>query len=696
MSAAGVHTSLSLALDMARVGYYLAPVTLRRGPDGKKRAHYYGSWDEQSTRDPDKIRDWYVQHECSFLVDCGKSGIVGVDLDLKNDRDGIASWQAAGGPHGGIVVDTLSGGQHHYFAADPDRPLTNSADQKTGVDVRGEGGHLYAPGAFILGTDGQPEPGTYTARGPLYTPGDLPPAPEILHQARKVASPNAGLPREDRSFTLAQAREYCRVKLDELSATQEGGRNHALNTAAFRLGHFVADHFGTSYEAAEKALLKALPEGYGDAPGEKGEILATIRSGLTDGIEDGVYVRAESETGSAYEQEDPAARRERLVAAELEKLEVREEARRRLQPKEPLRVLRGAAFLTEGAELKYLVRRFLYETSTAKIYGPPGGGKTNFALDIALCAATGTDWHGVKIERCVVHFVMAEGEPVNRLRVAAFLHRHTLAPQVLDDWFVAIPQGVLLTPTGVADYLDVVRKDKPGLVFLDTKNAMMDGDENSASDVAVMIRAMREIRDSGQRCCVALIDHTGIADESRGRGSNAVMAAMDTEIKVSKQRVGDADVYTALVTRDKAAAETDPARFDFTLWPQQGVDRPEGVAAPPVVNTEDEVIKHLDRETGPRAEDVEEIIVPPDVVGYRGEGHQLVVEVAETILRHGRGETGITRAEVVAVFVRDVPTRERNKVRMRVYRAWDALYGMGRLAPVNPETSILTSYTKWV
>lgn len=294
---------LDVALELARVGYYLAPVTLKRGPDGKKRPRYYGSWDRMSTRDPAQIKDWFVQYDCSFLVDTGKSGVVGLDLDLADNRDGIAAWEALNGPCGGIVVDTPSGGQHHYFAADPGRPLINSADPATGIDTRAEGGHVYAPGAVILGADDEPEPGGYRARGPLYAPGDLPPVPELLHARRKERSPRSELAREDRRFTNAEAKTYIQTKLDELAGAVEGGRNVALNTAAFRIGHFVSDEFGTTYEAAVAALVAHLPPGYGDAPGEAREVDATIRSGLTDGIEDGTYVRRRVEPESPLDAE---------------------------------------------------------------------------------------------------------------------------------------------------------------------------------------------------------------------------------------------------------------------------------------------------------------------------------------------------------------------------------------------------------
>ena len=76
------------------------------------------------------------------------------------------------------------------------------------------------------------------------------------------------------------------------------------------------------------------------------------------------------------------ARREEWLAAR-EKLLEREVAaqRRRLKAKrivssenrEPLRVMRGAEFLS-GPQLTWLVPGVAYHASTAKIFGPPGGG----------------------------------------------------------------------------------------------------------------------------------------------------------------------------------------------------------------------------------------------------------------------------------------------------------------------------------
>ena len=145
---------------------------------------------------------------------------------------------------------------------------------------------------------------------------------------------------------------------------------------------------------------------------------------------------------------------------------------------------------------------------------------------------------------------------------------------------------------------------------------------------------MRQIRDAGGRTCVVLIDHTGLADTTRGRGSNAVVAAMDTEIRVTKERRGVATVYTAEVTRDKAAPESDPATFGFTLWPVD-VERPEGVAAPPVVVTGDAADRPLPEPTPDERQWYEIPLseLPDPLLDLRGPGKDAARDIYRVLLR---------------------------------------------------------------
>ena len=291
----------------------------------------------------------------------------------------------------------------------------------------------------------------------------------------------------------------------------------------------------------------------------------------------------------------------------------------------------------------------LYRDSIAKVYGAPGSTKSYLLLDLALHLAHGRPWFGHTLPRTRVHYLAAEGQAVNVARTWGWLHAHGVDRTEGRGWFDMIPSGVLLTEAGLEGYLERVTADGPGLVILDTKNAMMEGEENSASDVAVMVRAMRAIKNAADGACVVLVDHTGMSDESRGRGSNAVTAAMDTEIRVERDR--DTGALRAEVTRDKAA---EPGHhLDYRLsridGPVPGL-RP-GVPTPSYVRPLDE--REL-TERGPLAQratwwDAGQPELPEEVAALRGRG----VEAARDIFRVARfvnDPDGMSRAQIIAAL----------------------------------------------
>lgn len=171
------------ALALARAGYFLAPVRLRRGPDGRKVPDYLGlSWLTLSTRTETTIRQWARRYgqDLSFLVDCGASDIVVIDLDLvPGVKDGTKMWAELGLPDScEFAVDTPSGGQHRYWRQ-PDQPVPNSIEAiGPGIDVRGVGGHVYAPGSVIIGDDVG-----YRALGEIVPVAELPVLPDVVVSA---------------------------------------------------------------------------------------------------------------------------------------------------------------------------------------------------------------------------------------------------------------------------------------------------------------------------------------------------------------------------------------------------------------------------------------------------------------------------------------------------------------------------------
>lgn len=111
-------------------GFYLFPVQKNKIPYAKF------PWRELSTRDPIQWKMWSEEFEgCSWAIDCGKSGLVVIDIDPRNGGscekfDPFKTWK----------VKTPSGGFHFYF-----KGKAPCSKPWPGIDIKAEGGYVLAP-----------------------------------------------------------------------------------------------------------------------------------------------------------------------------------------------------------------------------------------------------------------------------------------------------------------------------------------------------------------------------------------------------------------------------------------------------------------------------------------------------------------------------------------------------------------------
>lgn len=336
---------------------------------------------------------------------------------------------------------------------------------------------------------------------------------------------------------------------------------------------------------------------------------------------------AEDILNEALGEEEPAPGRTRLEI-EIENERARRKAKAVLDAEDapPLQWW-STSQLLDAPSPKPLITDFLYLDSLARMFGKPGCGKTFVSIDFAMSVAFGRTWFGHEVHQGRVVYVMAEGQAVNRDRIEANMTSYDVTRMQMDEVFIAVPHAVLLTPEAMDPFLSKVKEFGPVLVILDTKNAMMVGEENSATDAAVMRRALDLIRKAAEikdalGCCVLLIDHTGWGDGDRGRGSSAVQAAMDTEIKVEK----DDDDVTVTVTRDKAAAAG--TTVDLALWPLEPAA----------------VLRKGHGSAGSAEPEWTTYELPPDILSYSGPGAKHVPTMARYMACRVTSELGITRA----------------------------------------------------
>ena len=98
-----------------------------------------------------KIHAWWKQWPtANVAIATGQSGLVVVDVDVKNGAQGVESWRDLVATHGQelestVCAETPSGGLHYYFKANG-RQVRNSASKLgPGLDVRAQGGYVVAP-----------------------------------------------------------------------------------------------------------------------------------------------------------------------------------------------------------------------------------------------------------------------------------------------------------------------------------------------------------------------------------------------------------------------------------------------------------------------------------------------------------------------------------------------------------------------
>lgn len=294
---------LGAALKYAESGIHVFPARVGVKPDGSKDVRPIADWRNASTIDPATLRRWFgpdgAWRGASIAIDCGKSELVVVDLDVKDGRDGIAEWERLNAPATWRAA-TPSGGAHLFYRAPERRVISNDQSGKVapGVDIRGLGGLVIAApsidpraGQAYRWLEGTPEW------------KDLPPLPDVVVQrmTQRAEKPASAAPTGATAapggtpWTPEQASREIDRWLTRVAGEQPGSRNGTLNAAAVRLGHFVP-HYLPERQAADLLTDKALAVGL-----EHREIAATIRSGLTRGMAEPYEIREppEVESGGA-------------------------------------------------------------------------------------------------------------------------------------------------------------------------------------------------------------------------------------------------------------------------------------------------------------------------------------------------------------------------------------------------------------
>lgn len=201
----------------------------------------------------------------------------------------------------------------------------------------------------------------------------------------------------------------------------------------------------------------------------------------------------------------------------------------------------------EITEIDWVVDGYLEADALSLIFGEPGKGKSFVAIDMALCVATGKDWHGQQVKQGAVIYIAGEGHSGFARRARAWSIANEVDLKGV-PFFKSRRSCQLFDVASAHEVADAVRDIcteqgvHPTLIVVDTVARNMGGDENSTPDMARFVEHIDALLRIPYKSNVLLVHHSGKASPGQARGSTVLRGALDQEYMV------DMDDSTKMIT----------------------------------------------------------------------------------------------------------------------------------------------------
>ncbi|APX32404.1 hypothetical protein BH708_06350 [Brachybacterium sp. P6-10-X1] len=536
-------------------------------------------WQAASTRDLDTIKGW-VRRGFNLGIDTEKSGVIGIDEDAAGALDDWAALCPVDLPPT-FVTRSGSGGRHALFRP-PGRALFRSSNLRfrsagMRIDVKARGGFLVAPGSVMpKGAYGIAEDAAIAELPAQVAEAWLRPVEAVAPAPVDGLGPKptfiASEEPQEGPFP-ASAVEYLRAaaegEFQGLRAAWEWSEGEHPNGYGWRqLTLNVANRLVLVANAAPDAFpLAVLRERFlAEAPTDPGWTPADNEARWADAVEDiggwakpipasaldpaAVFSAVDGEQAPRG-SETPAGIFELEVAREVQRLQVREEARRRFEAAHaPQPTEWDAGTLTDhllkppppAARVEGLIP---WEASTT-IVAQRKTGKTTFELNLARSLITGEPFLGAFDVRPVDGRVAFLNFEVSGAQITGWAADLGIDPE---RFFLVNLRGVanpFATPSELDRLGALLRRHEVESIIVDPFGRAFTGEsQNDAGQVqSWLLELDRFARAEAGARDVVLSVHAGW-DGERTRGSSAV------------EDWGDSLIY---LTKDPEAKD-DPARF---------------------------------------------------------------------------------------------------------------------------------------
>jgi putative DNA primase/helicase len=393
--AAAAPTNLEVALRLAGRGIPVFPCRpepeIINGKPKKAKTPLTPHSFQDATRDPLKIQRWWGERPSALVgMPTGHvSGVYIVDPDAPTDGrpDGLGAWGELEAKHGELetfTVRSANGGRHFYLQHEAG--YTNSSGGlPPGIDVRGEGGFVIAPGCRL------PDGRGWT----IIKEAGLRPLPDWLKGVVQPKWETEAREPSEPGETPAGRRELASICL-RLSATPNGRQYKELYRLAAEAGSLVGAG-DVDLETARAELLAAgesMANFKPQEPWDERELRRVIDNGLRTGQRQPCCAPPTAEEWRAEQEERT---RELLAQLGMELPLAEPQPTRPVERVKPPKPTGKHAEIVCAADIIMRPMRWVWEGHLLRgaqelLTGLPGLGKSQVQIDFVARVTAGLNW----------------------------------------------------------------------------------------------------------------------------------------------------------------------------------------------------------------------------------------------------------------------------------------------------------------
>lgn len=223
-------------------------------------------------------------------------------------------------------------------------------------------------------------------------------------------------------------------------------------------------------------------------------------------------------------------------------------------------LLNYADLKLQAGSLSWVVKHILPANSVGVMFGASGTFKSFIALAGSMHVAHGLRWLNQRTVHGPVIYLAAEGGIGAVRRVEAWHKAYSLDPAKGQFLFCIRPLALLTQARMLREAIEALGV-QPVLIVVDTMSQTFTGEENSSSEVAEFLRAVRIELAQAFGACVLIIHHSGHSASERPRGSSAIRANSDFLLGVYRDE--DAMLATMEIQHQKDGELGKPTAFDL-------------------------------------------------------------------------------------------------------------------------------------